>query len=60
MNHRVIGGKQIVAAVSGGVTADFRDLVEREAIATDRKGALGSEHSRSAPDNVPNAAWWWD
>ena len=61
VNHRVVnGGKQILAAVSGGVTADFRELVTREAIETDRKGALGSERSRSAPDNVPNSAWWWD
>jgi hypothetical protein len=61
INHRVIGnGKQIFAQVSGGVTADFSNLVKRQAIATDRKGALGSEHSRSAPDDLPNAAWWWD
>ncbi|HVC93398.1 MAG TPA: DUF1598 domain-containing protein [Pirellulales bacterium] len=61
INHREVnGGKQILAVVSGGVTADFRELVARDAIATDRKGALGSERSRSAPDDVPNSAWWWD
>ncbi len=61
LNHRVVnGGKQILAAVSGGVSADFRELVNRDAIETDRKGALGSERSRSAQDDVPNSAWWWD
>ena len=61
LNHRVVnGGKQILAAVSGGVTADFRELVTRDAITTDRKGALDSERSRSAPVDVPNSAWWWD
>jgi len=60
INHRVVHGKQILAAVSGGVTADFRELVTPDAIAIDRKGALGSRRSRSAPDDAPHAAWWWD
>ncbi len=60
INHRVINRVHILAAVSGGVTVDCRSLVKSDAIQLDRQGALGSEHGRSAPEQVPHASWWWD
>jgi hypothetical protein len=60
MNHRVFnGGKQIVAAVSGGVTADLHAVVDRGAIEIDDKSVLSVERSRSRPA-VPDRVWWWD
>ncbi|HEV3005151.1 MAG TPA: DUF1598 domain-containing protein [Pirellulales bacterium] len=60
MNHRLFnGGKQIVAVVSGGVSADFHELTDRQAIETDARGSLSTERSRSRPA-VPDRAWWWD
>jgi hypothetical protein len=60
INHRLFnGGKQIVAVVSGGVSADFHELTDRQAIETDAKGALSTERSRFRPA-VPDRAWWWD
>lgn len=60
MNHRVVNKKHILAAVSGGVRVDPRKYVAAEAFQVDRKGSLGSEHSRSAPEAVARTAWWWD
>ncbi|HVX64345.1 MAG TPA: DUF1598 domain-containing protein [Pirellulales bacterium] len=60
INHRVVNRVHILAAVSGGVSVDCRSLVKAEAIEQDRQGALGSERVRSAPEQVPQANWWWD
>jgi hypothetical protein len=60
INHRVIGGKTIVAGVSGGVTVDARQLVAPAAIKTDDYGLLKVEHHGSAPKSLPRGAWWWD
>jgi hypothetical protein len=59
-NHRVVNQRHILAAVSGGVTADPRSVVQAESIDLDRKGSLNSEHSRSKPMNGSRAGWWWD
>jgi hypothetical protein len=58
-NHRVIGGRHIIAAVSGGVHADAASLIRQ--IKTDRDGQLDSEHRRCAPlAELPRDQWWWD
>ncbi|HUY89185.1 MAG TPA: DUF1598 domain-containing protein [Pirellulales bacterium] len=60
INHRVVNRVHVVAAVSGGVTADCSSLVKTGAIQLDRKGTLGSQRGRSKPEQVPHANWWWD
>lgn len=58
INHRMIGGKQIVAGVSGGVTVDPRDLVKRGAVKVETGGALSADRTTAAPPK--NDRWWWD
>jgi hypothetical protein len=60
MNHKVFGGKHIVAAVSGGVTVDASGLAAPRAVKTDDYGALQAERNGSAPKDLPRGAWWWD
>lgn len=60
VNHRVIGGKTIVAGISGGVTVDPRQLVQPNQIKTDTYGVLKGERKESVPVNLPRGAWWWD
>lgn len=60
INHRVVNRVHILAAVSGGVNVDCRELVGDEAIQPDRQGALASVRERTRPAGVPNANWWWD
>ncbi|HEX5102468.1 MAG TPA: DUF1598 domain-containing protein [Pirellulaceae bacterium] len=60
MNHKLVGGKHIIAAVSGGVTVDARELAARQAVKTDGYGLLKTERSGAAPQNLPRGAWWWD
>lgn len=60
LNHRLVNGSNILAAISGGVTVNCRSLVGPEAIVTDRKGELGSQQRLSSPETMPRSAWWWD
>jgi hypothetical protein len=60
MNHRIIGGKHVVAAVSGGVRVDAHELAGRQAVKTDTYGLLSGDRSASAPAQLPRRAWWWD
>jgi hypothetical protein len=60
INHRVIGGKHIVAGVSGGVTVDARELAARQAMRTDDYGQLADERLAGAAKDLPRHAWWWD
>jgi hypothetical protein len=60
MNHKVVGGKHIIAAVSGGVTVEPRELAATKAVKTDTYGLLKTERSGAAPQNLPRGAWWWD
>jgi hypothetical protein len=60
INHRVIGQKHIVAGVSGGVSADASQYVQKPAIVIDNYGALQAGHTASVPRNLPDQAWWWD
>jgi hypothetical protein len=60
MNHRVLGGKHVVAAVSGGVTVDARSLAARQAVKTDEYGLMASERKAATPQKLPRRSWWWD
>lgn len=60
INHRIIGGKHVVAAVSGGVTADPRALATREAVKTGNTGQMATYRDNSRPHQLPRRAWWWD
>lgn len=60
MNHRILGGKHVVAVVSGGVRVEARPVAERSAVKTDTVGQMAGERSTSAPQNLVRRAWWWD
>ncbi|MDP7204984.1 MAG: hypothetical protein QGH11_05425, partial [Pirellulaceae bacterium] len=60
INHRVIGGKHVVAGVSGGVSVDFKPLVRSDAITTADYGLLKANHTQAAPPQRPAGRWWWD
>jgi len=60
INHRVIGGKHIVAAVSGGVTADARSLAAPQAVVVEKNGPIAIYRDNSRPHELPRRAWWWD
>jgi hypothetical protein len=60
INHRVVNRVNILAQVSGGVNVNCNSLVAPDAIVTDRKGQLGSDAQRSAPNKLSASAWWWD
>ncbi len=60
MNHRVVQGRQIIAAVSGGVRVDPFAALGASPMKADSAGKLGSERERSQPGKVPSDRWWWD
>jgi hypothetical protein len=60
INHRVINKVHVVAGVSGGVTVDPRDLVNRKSIKVDRDGRLNKERNSGKPVDLPKNRWWWD
>lgn len=61
MNYRILGGKHVVAAASGGVAFDARPLASRDAVQTDEYGLVaGQRRTSQAPANLPRRAWWWD
>jgi hypothetical protein len=60
LNHKVIGGKHIIAAVSGGVAVDARKVVKPEAVKTDTYGLMSGERRAGTPKNLPRRTWWWD
>jgi hypothetical protein len=61
LNRRTFGGgRTIVAAVSGGVRAEPRNLTQREAVKTDESGVIPGQREASTPQNLPRNAWWWD
>jgi hypothetical protein len=59
-NSRTIGGKHIVAAISGGVSVDARAAAGRDTIKTDSYGLVSAERVGNKPSNLPRRAWWWD
>jgi hypothetical protein len=60
INRRIIGGRTVVAAVSGGVRAEPRSISQRETVKTDDSGAIPGQRQASTPQNLPRNAWWWD
>src|SRR4029079_6212353 len=60
MNHRIIGGKHVVAAISGGVRVDTSGVAGRDAVKTDTYGLMAAERGGSQPKELPRRSWWWD
>ena len=57
-NYRVLGGRHVVVAVSGGVRLQPARYVKQ--IATDRRGELSSRRQGEKPQQLPRGVWWWD
>jgi hypothetical protein len=60
INHRVLGGKHVVAVISGGVRVDPHELAARESVKADTYGVMAGERGASTPKELPRRAWWWD
>ncbi|MEO2021089.1 MAG: DUF1598 domain-containing protein [Pirellulaceae bacterium] len=60
INHRILGGKQIVAGVSGGVKVDPASLARPAAIKTDHYGLMKAARRDSVPKQLGGYRWWWD
>jgi hypothetical protein len=61
VNCRVIGGKYIVAGVSGGVAVQPVSLLQRQAIGVERDSTLTNQRSVAAENRkLSNDKWWWD
>lgn len=62
INHRVIGGRQIIAGVSGGVWVDGGKSVQVSAVAgqaVEKLAAAKKEPMKAAADEAA-IVWWWD
>jgi hypothetical protein len=60
ISHRLVGGKTVLAGVSGGVLLDPRVVVAEDNIIHDSYGILEAEHKGNANLSLPKAVWWWD
>jgi hypothetical protein len=69
INHRVIGGRQIIAGVSGGVWVDGGKSVAMAAAQGDTAAALaavrkapsvGTQAGNDAEPTAGEVVWWWD
>jgi len=60
LSHRIIRNRQVIAAVSGGVTVDPHSLVRKSSIRTDNYGLLSGTHESASASNIPVEKWWWD
>ena len=62
VNCRVIGGRTIIAGVSGGVTVSPESLVCKQSIGVDQDSKRQTQRSAAAASNrkLPNDRWWWD
>ncbi|WP_428308715.1 DUF1598 domain-containing protein [Lacipirellula sp.] len=66
INHRVIGGRQIIAGVSGGVWVDGGKTLQVSAATADRAAALATvkkpiqKAAAGGGDQPEQIAWWWD
>lgn len=61
INHRVIGGRQIIAGVSGGVWVDGGKSLQVSTSAADSVGKLAA--AKRGPSSRPaqgEIVWWWD
>ncbi|MBL9164193.1 MAG: DUF1598 domain-containing protein [Planctomycetaceae bacterium] len=62
INHRVIGGRQIIAGVSGGVWVDGGKSLQVQSVAgqaVDKLTAAKKPPIKAAAD-APAIVWWWD
>ena len=60
VSFRLLGGKHVVAAVSGGVSVDTSTLAAADKVKTDTYGLMAGERKTSAAKELPRRAWWWD
>lgn len=60
MNHRVVNGRQIIAAVSGGVRLDPFAALKASPVKQDSAGKLSSDRDRVKPSDQNDDRWWWD
>lgn len=66
INHRVIGGRQIIAGVSGGVWVDGGKTLQVSAATSDRAAALAAvkkpieKAAAGGGAQAEQIAWWWD
>jgi hypothetical protein len=64
VNCRVIGGKYIIAGVSGGVRVHPELFVQRKTIGVVHDAALAGQRSGAGAKNqrqqLPDDRWWWD
>lgn len=60
ISHRLVGGKTVLAGVSGGVLLDPRVVVAEDNIVHDSYGILEAEHKGNANLSLPKSVWWWD
>jgi hypothetical protein len=62
INHRVVGGRHIIAGISGGVRLDALKQVATSAADEQTAAALGTAKARVAPPNAADSesSWWWD
>jgi len=60
INHRVVGGKTILAGVSGGVRCDPLPLLRSDALKVDSYGRVKAERWGARPEKLDPDAWWWD
>ena len=60
ISHRLVGGKTVLAGVSGGVLLDPRVVVAEDNIVHDSYGILEAEHKGNVNLSLPKSVWWWD
>jgi hypothetical protein len=61
VNHRVVGGRHIIAGISGGVRLDTGKSLAVSKAQPASAGELQSAKQAGADRNGPEtAAWWWD
>lgn len=56
LSHRVVGGTKILAAVSGGVWMDTREVLETPLEASEKV----DYHRERLPVDLAAGEWWWD
>ncbi|HEY2415300.1 MAG TPA: DUF1598 domain-containing protein [Pirellulaceae bacterium] len=60
MNHRVIGNKHVIAAVSGGVRVETSTVAAKDTVKTDASGSISSDRNANQPKQLDRRTWWWD
>lgn len=60
VNHRVIGGRHIIAGISGGVRIDGAASLQVAAATDSAAGALAKLKPPADEAEGQTTAWWWD